>query len=279
MSAGGASLASGDLGELLDAVAALHEVERVEDFPAAALRVVRRLVPGDAAGYNEVDPTVPTLLLVTDPPTLAESAAVDRWIELSWQHPVLEHFRRSGDGSARRISDFITGEQLHGLELYREVYAAIGCEHQVCIMLPTPAPLVVAIVVNRSDRDFSDRDCAVLDALRPHLVQALRTAQLRSLLRASTEVLDQALGAWSAPGGPVDRSTILGHSRGSPRPVAPGPLRLVESQDHQMESTWPESRRSGCPPPARCRFRLRSVAAGISIAGARSTSWTWASAS
>ncbi len=42
---------------------------------------------------------------------------LEGWRRWSHQGPVLAYMMSTGDGSARRLSDFLTGEELHVLEL------------------------------------------------------------------------------------------------------------------------------------------------------------------
>ena len=58
---------------------------------------------------------------------------------------MLAHFLRTGDGSARRFSDFCTRPEYHDLDLYRFVYRDLGVEYQLSCTLPAPDPLVIAL--------------------------------------------------------------------------------------------------------------------------------------
>jgi DNA-binding CsgD family transcriptional regulator len=63
----------------------------------------------------------------------------------------------------------------------------------MAIILPAPAPLVFGIAVNRSGKDFSERDRLLLNLLRPHLVQAYQNAESVTELRRDSALLRQAL--------------------------------------------------------------------------------------
>ena len=67
----------------------------------------------------------------------------------------------------------------------------MGVEYQMSVAPPAPRPIVVGIVLSRRHTDFSERDRAMLNALRPHLVQAWFNAKdqahLRSLLSAARD--------------------------------------------------------------------------------------------
>ena len=172
--------------DLLQTIHALSLVEDIDDFGPTVLREIDDLVPSDLSSYNEVDPSAGRAVVIGRPhqPTAAELDAWQRW---AYQNPCLDHVLRTGDGSPRRISDFISAAELHGLELYTEVYRALQVEHQVAFCLASSDPLIIGIALNRGESDFDDEDLRLLDVLRPHLIQAHRRLQLLSTLRQALE--------------------------------------------------------------------------------------------
>ncbi len=54
------------------------------------------------------------------------------------EHPVLAHVRATGDGRARRISDFLSDRQFRSLGLYRDFYRRRGVDYQVAIIGARP---------------------------------------------------------------------------------------------------------------------------------------------
>jgi hypothetical protein len=136
-------------------------VYSLDEFGATVLEELEGLISFDMASFNEVDPTANRASFVGRPESMGmERPEVSAWQRLAYQNPILDYFRRTDDGSARRISDFITLQQLHDLELYREVYRTLGVEYQVAVGLPCPQPLVVGIALSRTDHDFDDGEVA-----------------------------------------------------------------------------------------------------------------------
>jgi DNA-binding CsgD family transcriptional regulator len=121
---------------------------------------------------------------------------------LAEEHPVLRYHARSGDGRALKISDFLSRDEFHRLDLYAESFRLIGAEDQLAVALPSPPPLVIGLAFNRGRRSFAERDRQVLDLIRPHLAQARRNAELRSQL-AEMVVLLEGLGD------ATDRAVVL----------------------------------------------------------------------
>jgi len=162
-----------DLALVLEVVSTVGQAQGRDAFLKAALRGVVALCPCLVATINEVDPVEQRVAFWAEPETFPiPDGVAERFAELAPQHPLVAHMTNTGDGSARRISDFLSIEEFHETPLYREVYAPMGVEFQLAISLPAPRPIVLGIVCNRADRDFSERDLAVMNALRPHFAQA-----------------------------------------------------------------------------------------------------------
>ena len=191
---------------ILRAIQGVSMVEDLDDFGPAVLEQIEALIPSDLSSFNEVDPLAGRALVVGRPHPITQDQ-LEVWQRWSHQNPCLMYVLETGDGSAKRLSDFLTPDQLHELELYTYVYGPLGVEYQLSGALPAPGGTVLGVALNRGDRDFSDQEVALLDALRPHLVQAYRHAQLITEHRYALEHVAGALGeegrAFSVVGQPV----------------------------------------------------------------------------
>ncbi|HEY0933135.1 MAG TPA: hypothetical protein VGD91_05250, partial [Trebonia sp.] len=71
--------------------------------------------------------------------------------------------------------------------MYSDFYRPLGIEHNLALSLPAPRRFagqgrsVRLFLFRESGPDFSDRDCALLVLLRPHLHQAYLDAEQRRL--------------------------------------------------------------------------------------------------
>jgi hypothetical protein len=90
------------------ALAAVHDVSSVSEldrFGPAVLDALDGLIASDLSSFNEVDPLGGRAVVVSRPPEAVEPEGFAAWERWSHQHPALMHMLRSGDGSARRLSD------------------------------------------------------------------------------------------------------------------------------------------------------------------------------
>jgi DNA-binding CsgD family transcriptional regulator len=153
-------------------------------FPAVALEAICTLIPCKVASFNDVDPEAGRLVALLHPPDFVSPEEQLHYAEtlggLVDGHPLIRHHAQTGDGSAVKFSDFVSLAELHELPVYREVYKPLHVEHQMSITLPAALPRIVGIALNREDRDFDERERALLNALRPHLAQSYQFAQERS---------------------------------------------------------------------------------------------------
>ncbi|MGH2734798.1 MAG: response regulator transcription factor [Actinomycetota bacterium] len=174
-----------------DLRAALDFLERIggaADIGAFANLLVSELgraIPADVFAYNEVDPVSKRAFFVSEFDVEEALPGATALLERHMgDNPIVVHNARTHDGSARKWSDFISRRQLHATLLWDGLFRPFSIEHQMVAVLPTPAPLLVGVVLHRCGRDFSERDRALLNLLRPHLVNAYRNAQARSVASA-----------------------------------------------------------------------------------------------
>lgn len=166
---------------LLKALAFVQVVQEAPSLDAYRREVfgLRQLVVCDAIGYNEVDLESGKTFAVLDPADAAFDGVEVAFAKFAHQHPVLQYHGESGDPGPRSLSDFLSVEELHKLDLYRAVYEPMGAEDQLSFILPSPPGTTVGIALNRSTRGFSPGERELIELIRPHLTQAFRDARMR----------------------------------------------------------------------------------------------------
>lgn len=166
---------SGDvLRQLSDGIAELYApASAPEGYAARVVNVTSRLVPADSCSYNYIGGGPALLAWFIEP---ADVGTFPGGIELFEQHlpehPLLAHLQATGDGRARRISDFLSDRQFRSLGLYRDFYRLCGVDYQAAISAPAPGGGLIAVALNRQRHDFSAEELELLDLLRVHVGQA-----------------------------------------------------------------------------------------------------------
>jgi DNA-binding CsgD family transcriptional regulator len=207
------SLTSSDMAAVLDYVEqlfALHD----GDFAETVLGGITVLVRCDSAAYNEIDHRTRSVTAVVHPLAAigaTRPAAMEPYIG---QHPVIAEHTRTGVGQPLKISDFLSAREFHSLDLYRQVFGPMGIEDQMALSVADPGAMTIGLALNRSRRDFAERDRSVLALTRPHLVNAFRHLEARQraamLLRAFDQGIEQTgrgLVVLDRAGGVEDRTS------------------------------------------------------------------------
>jgi DNA-binding CsgD family transcriptional regulator len=158
-------------------------------FPAHLLHALRGLVPCDSVSYNEIDLIKGRDRVVVDPADVVLPGQKLIFEHYLGEHPSIAYHHRSQDGTAIKLSDFLTKRAYHRLGLYGDYYRPRQVEHQLSIALPMETT-VVGIALNRSRPDFSERDRDLLNGVRPHVVRALRNAEAFALLHNALRAHD-----------------------------------------------------------------------------------------
>jgi DNA-binding NarL/FixJ family response regulator len=172
--------------------------DRPADSPYSppVLGRLRELVRADFLAFSELDRVRQrTLGLMTEEgsATPAELAMQDERQPSYWtirhEHLACAYHDRTGDFRALRVSDFLTRRQLRGSRLYREWFKPRGIETEMSVGLDAPRWHTKVFVFDRASGDFSERDKAVLDAVRPALARLYEASLSRVRLAQALELV------------------------------------------------------------------------------------------
>jgi DNA-binding CsgD family transcriptional regulator len=177
-----------EVGSVLDCLRTIYATLDLEAFPRQVIAALRRVVSAPFGSYNEIDREATRIRYVVEP-----AEATVPHLELAvreYQHeqPVVANYLRTGDGSPRKLSDFLTIQKLHRLGIYNENYRRTGVEYQMTFMLKSlqrqPSPTIaIALDRGRGEADFSEHDRFMLNLLRPHVMTAYANAETVTALR------------------------------------------------------------------------------------------------
>jgi DNA-binding CsgD family transcriptional regulator len=97
-----------------------------------------------------------------------DRAAFDRHFH---EHPLVRFHAYQGGRVPQRITDSVPFEQFRRTALYNDYYRRIRIDHAIALPIYVRDGLLVSFVLNRTRRDFTDRERALLEVLRPHLAR------------------------------------------------------------------------------------------------------------
>lgn len=116
-----------------------------------------------------------------------DRAAFDRHFH---EHPLVRFHAYQRGRVPQRISDSVPFEQFRRTALYNDYYRRIRIDHAMALPIYVRDGLLVSFVLNRTRRDFTDRERALLEVLRPHLAKIYqRINTVGQLTARETEVL------------------------------------------------------------------------------------------
>lgn len=105
-------------------------------------------------------------------------------------HPLVHYHALERGPHAHRISDSVPFDRFRHSALYADYYRRIGIDHVLALPLHVDDEWLISFIFNRAGRDFSDRELALLDAVRPPLARLFRRSGL--LQRARGAAADPA---------------------------------------------------------------------------------------
>lgn len=146
-------------------------------FPRVGVELLPGLVASEITTLSICDLVGGHRSVVAAPgsrPNAEDQASFDRHFH---EHPlVLHHAVQRGRG-AHRISDSIPFGRFRQGALYADYYRRIGIDHAVALPLLVDERRLVSFVLNRRGRDFTDRECALLDIVGRYLAAQFRQAE------------------------------------------------------------------------------------------------------
>jgi DNA-binding CsgD family transcriptional regulator len=97
-----------------------------------------------------------------------DRAAFDRHFH---EHPLVRFHGYQGGRSTHRISDALPLSEFRRSALYNDYYRRVRIDHAMALPIYVAEGLLVSFVLNRTRRDFTERERALLDVMRPHLAR------------------------------------------------------------------------------------------------------------
>jgi DNA-binding CsgD family transcriptional regulator len=177
-------LSRNDLERSLELIEKGWSVAGPTAFPPEFLAELRRLVPCDNVRYSELDRVGKRVLEYAEYPEYDGPSPNRAYWDVAGEYPACVHHERTLDFRAVKLSDFVSRRELKRLSIYHDYLHVLGIEYELYVGLDAPLEHTKVFLFNREQRDFTERDRAVLDLLRPHLAAMYRAAEDRASLAA-----------------------------------------------------------------------------------------------
>jgi DNA-binding CsgD family transcriptional regulator len=185
--------------------AALHTVQKlaaaaddVAAFAHAGVDLLPALVAADLTTLSICDLASGRRDVIAAPGcqlNAQDRAAFDRHFHT---HPLVRFHAYEGGRVTRRISDSVPFKRFRHSALYDEYYRRIGLDHALALPIHVDDRWLVSFVLNRARRDFTDRECALLDLTRAGLSALYRRALTLARLQSTADGLRDLLDASGA---------------------------------------------------------------------------------
>lgn len=163
-----------DLNEIIASLPALYRAADMTTFPVASLRFINHLIPTAMfSSYNELEFNTGSARIVFEPErysAIAENNKPTMW-KYRHQHPIMRLYEVGKDDGVHMISDFLSEEEFHKLDIYKTIFGPVGLEDTLSFVLQSSRDRKIFYTINSSTR-FGERDRAIARIIQPHLMQA-----------------------------------------------------------------------------------------------------------
>jgi DNA-binding CsgD family transcriptional regulator len=171
-------LRSKDLRAVLEFVETAWALAGETAFTAETLEALDHLIPSDEVGYCELDHLGRRVVTYFD--NNGNEGEDDLFWEIVDEHPLCRHQQAYSDFSATRLSDVISRDKLLDSRIYAEWFRPVGIVAELEAGIARSRARTRNFLFERTHGDFSNRDRAVLELIRPHLARVYDSTQLRN---------------------------------------------------------------------------------------------------
>lgn len=183
-----------DLEAILSFVVDVGDLDFHRPYPAEVVGRLADLVPCASLSYQEVDCGVrrTTVMVGIHGDIEGDDEEDERYWTLG-PCPITQYRTLTGDLAATRLTDVVDWRRYRELPIYRDYFAPSRIDHMVDLALPAGPGRHRSFILYRrtGDGDFSSRDRAVLEMLRPHFSRLEAEASLRRQLSEALRMRDR----------------------------------------------------------------------------------------
>lgn len=181
-----------DLEGVLNFVHDLYDRRALEELADRTMAALARIVAAERIVYGDFNIERQAARLAMQPAVVKEhdgtvDGAMNALAGLEQDfgnHPLFRYYLQTSDGRAHKTSQVMTRLQFSRYCENDAFTRQFGARYQMGIFFPAGPTLVTAVLAMRGQRDFTERERALLNRLHPHLVRAFRnTAALTRMSR------------------------------------------------------------------------------------------------
>jgi DNA-binding CsgD family transcriptional regulator len=201
-------LVFGDTKNLCQSIQQLYTLRNLDTFGIDALSIVNQIVPSDIPLFHftnvrtgQVEQTfLPNYEGVSPELNRVQNQVLS---QERGNHPIAQHMPKTLQ-ECHRLSDFVEEKELHRMEkLYQQFLRPLGIEDQMLFFLSNvnsgkwhelikKNTTLTGFILNRSQRNFTERDRLILNLLHPHLFQAYCNVKQYQQLQQELSQLQQS---------------------------------------------------------------------------------------
>lgn len=159
--------------ELRGALETLHAIgegcRNGSEFARRGVECLPRLVSSELTTLSVCNLDNGHRSVVSDRAGAISAREIEAFDRHFFAHPLVCEHGRNPCAVTKRISDLLPETEFQRTPLYGEYYRSIRIDHVMAVPIHVDRRYLVSFVLNRSKRNFSDRDRACLELIRPHL--------------------------------------------------------------------------------------------------------------
>ncbi|CUS38986.1 conserved hypothetical protein [Candidatus Nitrospira nitrosa] len=213
----------------------LYQLRTHEEFTSHVIAALPKITDGEFTSYNEINHRHGLGTFQTDVPGfLKEPEHFGQVLAKEAEHhPILKYFQKTRDGSAVTLSDFVADREFRETVLSQEFYQPLQIPRIIGLALRIGSSHSVTLARHKNGREFGEHTRTTLNAIRPHLRQALENALAVTQMQHQLAVMNQAVVEG-------EQALISVTNEGRIRFITPSAQRLLKQYDLH---TRPESDR------------------------------------
>src|ERR1700674_27993 len=175
------SLTSAELRAALDTLYAIGEGSiSSTEFARRGVECLPRLVSSELTTLSVCDLDTGHRSVVSDRPGAISARELQVFDRYFFDHPLVCEHGRNPRAVTKRIGDLQAETEFQRTPLYNDYYRSIRIDRVMAVPIHVDRQFLVSFVLNRNRRDFSDRDRACLEVIRPHLGNLYRLSAAAS---------------------------------------------------------------------------------------------------